>query len=204
MRTVCDAFVSFLYTDFRIDGGTDGAVLLKTSMGEKETALVGLPTVLLPASRLEQYNEERKRKERYIMCMNAILCECYTPVTVGERRQGALFLGSRAALIVSTIYFLETGSLCLIFLVYGIHVIAVKVQSQELAEKGVRWVLPSLPVALTSPPSSSLSLHRCERGNHGLVSTSFSLLFSLYLSHNTISLSLQSWSVWMTLCVTPL
>ena len=65
MRTVCDAFVSFLYTDFRIDGGTDGAVLLKTSMGEKETALVGLPTVLLPASRLEQYNEERKRKERY-------------------------------------------------------------------------------------------------------------------------------------------
>ena len=64
MCTVCDVFASFLYTHCRIDGGTDGAVLLKTSMGEKETALVGLPTVLLPASRLEQYNEERKRKER--------------------------------------------------------------------------------------------------------------------------------------------
>ena len=75
------------------------------------------------------------------------------------------------------------------FLLYGIHVIAVKVQSQELTEEGVRWVLPSLPVALTSPPSSPLSLHRCERGNHGLVSTSFSLLLALYLSHTTISLS---------------
>ena len=53
----------------------------------------------------------------------------------------------------------------------------------------MRWVLPSLPVALTSPPSSPLSLHRCERGNHGLVSTSCSLLLSLYLSHTTISLS---------------
>ena len=40
----------------RIDGGSEGATLLKTSMSEKETVLDDLPTVLMPASELEQYS----------------------------------------------------------------------------------------------------------------------------------------------------
>ena len=52
---------------FRIDGDSEGTTLLKTSMGEKETALVGLPghpTVLLPASELEQYNKEQVEQQK--------------------------------------------------------------------------------------------------------------------------------------------
>ena len=53
----------------RIDGGSEGATLLKTSMGEKETALVGLPTLLMPANELEKYNmdgeETRDEEEKW-------------------------------------------------------------------------------------------------------------------------------------------
>ena len=49
-QCICDDFL------LRIDGGSEGATLLKTSMSEKETVLMDLPTVLVPASELEQYS----------------------------------------------------------------------------------------------------------------------------------------------------
>ena len=52
----------------RIDGGSEGATLLKTSMSEKETVLMDLPTVLVPASELDQYSakdgQSRERQSR--------------------------------------------------------------------------------------------------------------------------------------------
>ena len=49
----------------RIDGDASGAVLLQTVMGEKETAIVGREgrTVLLPASNLQQYEQEQYEQE---------------------------------------------------------------------------------------------------------------------------------------------
>ena len=38
---------------FRIDGNSAGATLMKTSMGEKETLILGTPTVLQPPDRPE-------------------------------------------------------------------------------------------------------------------------------------------------------
>ena len=50
----------------RIDGNSEGATLLKTSMGEKETVICGLPTVLLPASGYSQEKQnEKPRRTRY-------------------------------------------------------------------------------------------------------------------------------------------
>ena len=51
-------------TGSRIDGDSEGATLLKTSMGEKETAIIGLPTILLPAHALEQFNQDTQKEER--------------------------------------------------------------------------------------------------------------------------------------------
>ena len=62
----------------RIDGGSEGVVLLQTVMGEKETVIVGLPTVLLPASELSQYEQSKKRKERCAIfgCINPQVLSC--------------------------------------------------------------------------------------------------------------------------------
>ena len=45
----------------RIDGNGGSAVLIQTTMGEKETALVGTPTTLLPASELKEYEDSEKK-----------------------------------------------------------------------------------------------------------------------------------------------
>lgn len=60
----------------RIDGSGGSAVLLQTTMGEKETVLVGNPTTLLSASELGEYEksrmEEEKNKERFVE--TSIIC----------------------------------------------------------------------------------------------------------------------------------
>ena len=50
----------------RIDGDDSGTILLQTVMSEKETAIVGREgrAVLLPASNLQQYEQEEKEEER--------------------------------------------------------------------------------------------------------------------------------------------
>ena len=62
----------------RIDGNGGSAVLLQTTMGEKETALVGYPTTLLPASELGEYEkakmEEEKKEERFVATSINLSC----------------------------------------------------------------------------------------------------------------------------------
>ena len=48
----------------RIDGSRGHSFLVQTTMSEKETALVGRPTTLLPASELKKYQDSQKEKEK--------------------------------------------------------------------------------------------------------------------------------------------
>ncbi len=46
----------------RIDGNGGSAFLIQTTMGEKETVLMGTPTTLLSANQLKKYEDDTERE----------------------------------------------------------------------------------------------------------------------------------------------